>query len=267
MQFPTFLTYLKDTKAMLIRIILTAFSLSACFSANENKENAFIDVPKSAFEKKLGKMSNAEVDTTYAQICRNLVRQKNKLAKSYENATTNTQKQAVLAKARELLAVTLSDSIFICWYGTEWDFNGTTTCPRSGNIACGYFITTILKQSGFNISRTYLAQQASSVMIKAFCPDEKIKTITNHQTQKLFAYMKTKSDGIFIVGLDNHTGFIVKKGDVIDFVDADYQVDKVVREPLEKSNIIKNNGFFMVGDLSHSDATIVKWLKGEKIGD
>jgi hypothetical protein len=253
---------------MLIRIFFGAFSFAACFSPeakNVKNENAFIDAPKSAFEKKLEKMSDAEVDTAYFRICRNLVKEKNKLANAYENAATDAKKQAILEKARDLFAATLSDSIFVCWYGTEWDFNGTTTCPRSGNIACGYFITTVLKHSGFNIGRSYLAQQASSVMIKTFCPNDKIKTITNNQTQKLFAYMKTRPDGIFMVGLDNHTGFIIKKGEVIDFVDADYQVDKVVREPLEKSNIIKNNGFFMVGDLSHSDATMVKWLKGEKI--
>lgn len=252
---------------MLIRIFLTAFSLTTCISPETKEVRAFTDAPKSAFEKKLAKMSDAEVDTTYSRICRNLVREKNKLAKAYDHAGTAAKKETVLQKARELLATTLSDSIFICWYGTGWDFNGTTTCPRSGNIACGYFITTILKQSGFNISRTFLAQQASSVMIKTFCPNEKVKIITNNQTDKLFAYMKTRSDGIFIVGLDNHTGFIIKEGEVIDFVDADYEVDKVVREPLKESNIIMKNGYFMVGDLSHSDATMVKWLKGEKIGE
>lgn len=254
---------------MLIRILLAAFSFTACFSPgskNVKNDNAFSGDPKSAFEKKLEKMSDAEVDTTYSRICRNLVKEKNKLAKAYENATTDAKREAILEKARNLFVATLSDSIFVCWYGTEWDFNGTTTCPRSGNIACGYFVTTVLKHSGFNIGRSYLAQQASSVMIKTFCPDSKIKTITNNQTQKLFAYMKTRPDGIFMVGLDNHTGFIIKKGNVLDFVDADYQVDKVVREPLEKSNIIQKNGFFMVGDLTHSDATMAKWLKGEKIG-
>lgn len=255
---------------MLIRIFIAAFSFAACLSPETKdvkNENSLLDAPKSAFEKKLAKMSDAEVDTTYSRICRNLVKEKNKLALAYENAGTDAKKEAILEKARALFATTLSDSIFVCWYGTGWDFNGTTTCPRSGNIACGYFVTTVLKQSGFNISRTFLAQQASSVMIKTFCPADKIKTITNHQTQKLFTYMKTRPDGIFMVGLDNHTGFIIKKGDVIDFVDADYQVDKVVREPLEESNIIKNNGYFMVGDLSHSDETMVKWLKGEKLGE
>ena len=247
---------------MLIRVFLTAISLTACYSKGEDA--GFNNSPKSAFERKLDKMSNAEVDTAYARICRNLIAQKNKLNTAYGNAPA-AEKKELLDKARNLLATTLTDSIFVCWYGTGWDFNGTTNCPRNGNIACGYFVTTVLKQSGFTIGRSYLAQQASSVMIKTFCETDKIKIITNHQTKKLFAYMKTRPDGIFMVGLDNHTGFIIKKGETIDFIDADYQVDKVTREPLEESNIIKNNGYFMVGDLLHSDATMEKWLTGEKL--
>jgi hypothetical protein len=248
---------------MLIRILLTAISLAACNSTGE-EEAGFNNSPKSAFEKKLDKMSNAEVDTTYVHICRNLIDQKNKLYAVYKNADA-AEKTKILDKARNLFATTLSDSIFVCWYGTGWDFNGTTTCPKNGNIACGYFVTTVLQQSGFNIGRSYLAQQASSVMIKTFCEADKIKIIANHQAKKLFVYMKTRPDGIFMVGLDNHTGFIIKKGETIDFIDADYQVDKVTREPLEESNIIKNNGYFMVGDLLHSNSTIEKWLAGDKL--
>jgi len=191
------------------------------------------------------------------------------LAVEYSKAENDDAKEAVLVKARQLLLTTMSDSMFVCWYGTGWDFNGTTTSPRQGNIACGYFVTTLLKHAGFLINRSHLAQLASSEMIKTFCPPDKIKTITNNQTKKLFAYMKSKSDGIFIVGLDNHTGFIVKQGETIDFVHANYlsNVDKVIREPLEKSEIILSNGFFMVGELLYSDATITKWIKGEKIGE
>jgi hypothetical protein len=171
------------------------------------------------------------------------------------------------AEARNLLLDRLSDSLFVCWYGTGWDFNGTSTCPRNGTIACGYFVTTLLKQSGFVINRSFLAQQASSVLIHTFCPGEKIKTITNNQTKKVFDYMKTQADGIYLLGLDNHTGFIVKKKGETNFVHANYlsSVDQVVCEPLESSAIIRQNNFFMIGDLLHSDAMIVKWINGEKI--
>lgn len=250
---------------MLIRTFLVVTTMTACFAPDEAEISAFT-APKSGFESKLAKMSAAEVDTLYTRMCRNLARERKALGKRWESATSKAKKDAVLGEARTLLLSRLSDSLFVCWYGTGWDFNGTSTCPRQGNIACGYFVTTLLKHAGFDINRTHLAQVASSEMIKAFCPPEKIKIITNNQTKKLFDHIKSKPDGIFIVGLDNHTGFIVKEGADIDFVHSNYlsDVDKVVREPLEESEIIKTNGYFMVGDLSHSDATMEKWINGKK---
>ncbi len=250
---------------MLIRAFFVVTTMTACFTPDE-AGNAF-GGPKGSFENKLGKLSAAEVDTLYRSICRNLDHERAALGNEWKNASSKTKKDAVLDEARALLLSRLSDSLFVCWYGTGWDFNGTSTCPRQGNIACGYFVTTLLKHSGFLINRTHLAQVASSEMIKTFCPPEKIKIITNNQTKKLFDYIKSKPDGIFIVGLDNHTGFILKEGANIDFVHSNYDasVDKVVREPLEKSEIIKANGYFMVGDLSHSDATMEKWITGKKI--
>ena len=252
----------------MIRAFFMVTVLTSCFSPGKN-DDSFFSKPKKTFEAKLDKMPAAEVDTTYFQICRNLEARRKKLSAEYSGALTDDAKENVLVKARDLLLTTLADSLFVCWYGTGWDFYGMTTTPRQGDIACGYFVTTVLKQSGFLINRTHLAQLASSEMIKTLCAADKIKTITNNQTKKLFDYIKGKPDGIFIVGLDNHTGFIVKKGGALNFVDADYysNIDRVRSEPLEKSEIISKNGFFVVGELLYSDATITKWIKGEKIDD
>ena len=246
--------------------LLAAFT--SCFSSGKGDDSLF-SKPKKTFEAKLDKMSATDVDTTYFQICRNLEAGRKKLSAEYTLATTDDAKEKILVKARELLLTTLADSSFVCWYGTGWDFYGMTTTPRQGDIACGYFVTTVLKQSGFLINRSHLAQLASSEMIKTLCAADKIKTITNNQTKKLFDYIKGRPDGIFIVGLDNHTGFIVKKGEELNFVDADYysNIDKVRSEPLEKSDIILKNGFFVVGELLYSDETITKWVRGEKIGE
>ena len=59
------------------------------------------------------------------------------------------------------------------WKGTPWSFNGTSSEPQKGSVACGYFVTNVLKNYGFNIKASYLAQQASSVMIKKLCTDIK----------------------------------------------------------------------------------------------
>jgi hypothetical protein len=247
---------------MLIRTFVTLAFFTACFSP-KNKE---IKKGKATFETKLNKMSATELDTTYSRICRHLEGSRKKLTIEYSKATNDDARENVLVKARTLLFTTLSDSIFVCWYGTNWDFNGITTSPRQGNIACGYFVTTTLLQGGFLINRVFLAQQASSVLIKAFCPDDKIKTITNHKKEKVLDYLKTKPDGIFILGLDNHVGFVLKNGDSLDFVHSSFWPQhKVVRVPLASSEIFNESGYFMIGELLYSDTTITKWVKGEKI--
>lgn len=249
---------------MLIRAFLTIAFFCSCIS---NNKKADINKGKNTFEAKLEKLSPAEIDTAYTHICNHLEASRKKLSTEYAKAHSDDAKENVLVKARQLLMTTLSDSIFVCWYGTNWDFNGTTTAPRQGNIACGYFVTTTLLQSKFLIQRVFLAQQASSVLIKAFCPDDKIKTITNHQKKKVLDYLQTKPDGIFILGLDNHVGFILKNGDSLDFVHASFWPQhKVVRVPLASSEIFNESGYFMIGELLYSDATITKWVKGENIG-
>lgn len=150
----TFTAFIKDTKAMLIRTFLTIAFFSACLSSNEKKDA----VRKNAtFEARLDKLSVVEVDSVYTGICRNLERNRKKLTGEFAKANTDDAKENVLVKARKLLLTTLSDSLFICWYGTNWDFNGTTLSPRQGNIACGYFVTTNLLQSGFLINRIFFS--------------------------------------------------------------------------------------------------------------
>jgi hypothetical protein len=216
------------------------------------------------FEKKLSKMKAAEVDTLYTGMRRSLESKRVTLKNSWKGAD-EAKRQKLRAEARSLLLNYFSDSLLPCWYGTEWDFNGTSSWPRKGTIACGYFVTTLLKHSGFNIQRTHLAQQASSVMIRTFCPPGKIKIISDNQTKKVFDYMALQPDGIYLLGLDNHTGFIIKENGKSDFVHSNYlsYVDKVVREPLAQSSIILANNYFMIGNLSGTDATIAKWITGE----
>ncbi|HEY1086629.1 MAG TPA: hypothetical protein VGE37_03005, partial [Archangium sp.] len=51
--------------------------------------------------------------------------------------------------ARSTLLSYLEASAFPAWAGTVWDFNGTSTVPGEGKIACGYDVTTVLEQAGF----------------------------------------------------------------------------------------------------------------------
>src|SRR6187455_2399459 len=39
------------------------------------------------------------------------------------------------------------ETIIPGWIGTAWNFNGTSEKPQQGSIACGYFVTTILRDA------------------------------------------------------------------------------------------------------------------------
>ncbi len=169
-------------------------------------------------------------------------------------------KKTSLEKIPAFLEVSLVDSIFDYWYGTEWDFNGTTQEPQNGKIACGYFVTTTLKHLGLNISRVYLAQQASSVLIKEICDETSIKIFTNGKFEKMKTYVNKYNGNIFIAGLDNHVGFIVREENELFFIHASGIAPyKVVKDKIDESPLIKNSQYFMVGHLNFAN-----WAKGIK---
>lgn len=166
--------------------------------------------------------------------------------------------------AKEYLYSTLTDSIFTYWYGTTWDFNGITEKPRKGKIACGYFVTTTLKHSGFSLPRVKLAQQAASIIIRTLCPKKSIKTY--NKLEKLKAYLDTQPKGIYIVGLDTHVGYLWNTRAALYFVHASYSGNRQVSKELwNESIVLGKSKLFVVGNLLDNVALMNHWIKGTDI--
>lgn len=194
------------------------------------------------------------------------------LQKKYNALKSNIEKKRILLAGNEneinskkYLVTTLTDSIFHYWYDTEWDFNGITQEPRKGNIACGYFVTTTLLHFGFDLNRVKLAQQPASIIIRTLCKKESIKTFSNGNLKGLKEYIKKSEDGLYIIGLDNHVGYIHKKDTSMVMIHADAGNGKVCRERLDDCSPIVNSQFHMIGNLSENEALLKKWRKHEKI--
>ncbi len=169
-------------------------------------------------------------------------------------------------EARTYLNTMLCDSIFPYWYGTTWDFNGVSQTPREGKIACGYFVSTTLLHAGFKVERVKMAQQPASLIIKTLCKKGSVKTIGGNDVDQLMEYLGTQPDGLYILGLDYHVGFIEKYGENIDFIHASYYQPKhVVREKATQSTALTGSNLFVVGNLLHNDVVLNHWLKGNNI--
>ncbi|OJJ18281.1 hypothetical protein BKI52_26025 [marine bacterium AO1-C] len=201
----------------------------------------------------------------YNTLKTQITHQRDSLRNTYKQAS-KIERQALVKHSQSYLQTSLGQKIFPYWYGTRWSYSGTTSNPRKGKIACGYFVTTTLQHAGFKLNRYYLAQQAASVIIKRLCKKNSIKTIGNNDAEKLITYLRKQPDGIYILGLDTHVGFIEKRQGKLDFIHSSYSSKRrVVREPAINSNVISNSSIYVVGNLLANEKLVKYWLLKKKV--
>ncbi len=200
---------------------------------------------------------------TYNQQLAEISTQKSKLKVSYQGGDSIKQHKSVSA-SKTYLYTQLIDNIFPSWYGTEWDYNGISNVPTKGQIACGYFVTTTLKHIGFNLNRYKLAQQYSHSIVNTLCNN--VQQIENNDTIKLFNYINSNPNQLYIVGLDNHVGFISKEDNGIYFIHSSYlEPVAVVKEKASVSDALLSSNLFVLGHFSTNDQIIQSWLIQKEI--
>ncbi|WP_299221819.1 hypothetical protein [uncultured Aquimarina sp.] len=193
--------------------------------------------------------------TTLQEI--EMVREK---ARTSYNIANTAEKDSIITATRVYIFKTLVDDVFPFWYGTPWDFNGHTKIPGEGKIACGYFVTTTLQDIGFNIPRYKWAQSASEVFIKKLAKQQ-VKRFTNKPLSTIENFLLNSGDGLYLVGLDDHTGFISVDNKKIRFIHASYYKPEigVMAEVLDSENPLKYSKYRVIGKLL-SNAMVHNWI-------
>jgi hypothetical protein len=227
-----------------IASIVILFILTSCYSQTKEKKGA----PTPLIPKE-----------DYSSYLKKVITKRNQFQKVYKSVDSK-KKKVLIIEARQYLIKTISQGVFPYWYGTEWDFNGMTKIPRKGKIACGYFITTILEDIGFNIPRIKWAQSASEVFIKKLAPNT-IKRFTNTSIQDIEQYLLKSGDGLYIVGLDNHTGYILVNNKIAKFIHSSYYQPEigVMAEDIDTWNPLRDSNYRIIGKLM-SDNMIKHWI-------
>jgi hypothetical protein len=197
--------------------------------------------------------SLAEKQKAYPALVASIETKRLKFDERWSTASA-TQQAPILIEARSFLEKTITEDLFPCWMGTTWDFNGVSQKPGGGAIACGYFVSTILRDAGYKVERAKLGQQASQIII------------TNSSMENMVQVFKNRGDGLYIVGLDSHTGFVTVKGDTITFVHSNYYTPPraVSAEPLQGRNPFADSKYRVIGKLA-GDESVKRWITGVKI--
>jgi hypothetical protein len=124
------------------------------------------------------------------------------------------------------------------WMGTPWTFTGTSQTPRQGSIACGYFVTTTLQQVGVTLDRVRLAQAASEKMILATTDPASVRRYSDASLESFLEGLRSQGEGYYIVGLDNHTGFLkVAPDGEVTFIHSGPGRGVVVEVPAEATEL------------------------------
>lgn len=228
-----------------------------------NKEEGF-KTPKHTPQKKnkritsLSDLSLNKADQDYASV-------KQAIEKERIELPSKDIKQDSLSK---LFERALLHKIIPFWEGTEWSFEGHTSTPQSGKIACGYFVSTTLQDIGIRVNRYKLAQQSPINEARSLALNKAVKVFSeasiSQNIASINAYLK---EGIHFIGFDqNHVGYILKKNGDLYLIHSNYiNATGVEIEPIEQSAVFNSYNTFYIVELSTNEDLLKNWMNGKRI--
>lgn len=170
---------------------------------------------------------------------------------------------ATIDKVRSYVYRHIADSLFPYWLDTPWDFNGTTQVPGSGTIACGYLVTTLLQHAGFTINRYRIAQLSAENIIMSLCPRSSIHRYSDMPLDSFCNVMAAMGDGLYVVGLDYHVGFLYVKNNEVFFLHSTYvHPSCVMEEKASESVVLESTRYRVVGKLLATTELVRQWVEG-----
>lgn len=192
---------------------------------------------------------NPELTAAYPEIVAEAVRERRRLEKEWRAARTPADREQVLDRAAVALGRIVIDRILPSWNGTPWSFSGTAERPGRGSIACGYLVSTALEHAGLRVERRRLAQQAAEDIVLTLAPPERVVRFRRAPFELFLAAVARGGDGLYVVGLDYHVGFLVVDRGVVWFHHASNVAGGVLREPALLSIALVTSNYRVVGKL------------------
>lgn len=210
----------------------------------------------------LSKNAVAEKRAAYSRTIEALESYRAAQWKEYQEANSSTKKE-ILADVRKRLTGDLCNEIFPAWYGTEWSSGGSSVQPGEGSISGWHFLATSLEHSGFKIDKSNMTRQPAEKIIVSMTKGKKF-VLAGKQMKDAVDKLQKEGDGLYIVGLDRHIGFVSVKGIDVRFIHASYYKPNtmVMCEPATGENPFYDSRYRVFGKLME-DEMLVEWMKGE----
>lgn len=196
------------------------------------------------------------------------------LADALAAAPDAAARAKVLERARKVALAAMRDVVLPAWMGMPWGLgeHSTALMPHEPDsvIACGYFVSSTLTNLGLRLDTRFRFAQAPALHAqRSLAPAlEDLHVFFSIPGDALAQKIAALGDGLYIIGLDKHIGFVDVRGDEVRLVHASYTDEQVViDEELATAKAIASSreaGYF-VTPLLQDDRLVTRWLRGEKV--
>ncbi len=183
----------------------------------------------------------------------------------YASIPDSVHRSVFLDSAMNVFSNCLLDSIIPYWYGTEWEFEGHTSTPGSGAIACGYFISTTLRDMGLKLNRYKFAQQdpEDETGSLAIYPENVMTTFLQSDEDHL-KILQSLNDGLYMVGLENHVGYLLIRNGQKVFIHSNYIDGFVNAENACSSQAFRSYAYYLTKITGNRELG-KKWLNNMEL--
>ncbi|MBK8804796.1 MAG: hypothetical protein IPN71_22565 [Fibrobacteres bacterium] len=178
---------------------------------------------------------------------------------------TVQQREAFLDTVADRLAEHLLGRIIPPWMGTRWTFEGYLETFGGGTVACGYFVSTTLRDAGVRVDRFRLAQASPEGEARSIGIDGKHVRLFRDSLRAGLPEMASRlADGLYFVGLSNHVGYLQKSGSSIRFVHSDYVGGSVADQSVRRAPAFVGD-ILWVAEITGNRDLARAWLEGKKL--
>lgn len=196
------------------------------------------------------------------------------LARRFKAAEDAAGRAMVRAEARAVALKAMREEILPAWLGMPWGLGANSTPLRPHQpdtvIACGYFVSSTLENLGIKLDTRFRFAQAPALHAqRSLAPAPRdLHVFFSVPGDVLASKIAGLGEGLYIIGLNNHIGFVDVRGSEVRIVHASYTGAQVVTdEPLATAEVIANSraaGYF-VTPLLQDDRLVEHWLRGEAV--
>jgi hypothetical protein len=159
--------------------------------------------------------------------------------------------------------------------GTPWhmgeDDDATMPQQEGKRISCSMFVTAVLMNAGLQLdNRKNWADSRALYIQRSLAPEPKdVHRYFSIPPRELAEKLGKLEDGLYLIGLNCHVGFVVIQDSEVRFVHSNYvdPEEGVVDEPLAESQAILNSqpvGYWIT-PVFQDDRLIEFWLEGRPV--